>query len=224
MRISFLHTIESNESVFGLAAMKAGCSSDQIRHTTREDLRQAITQQSAPGSGAHGLVHEALRSLMAEADVVIVTCATLGPAVDTMGVPSVPIIRADVALAKAASRAGRKLAVLCALEASVAPNRELFEHHAAATGASVTVQLIPNAWALYQEGEQAACKLACAQAAIEAYAQGFDVVVYAHPWMAESAELVEHKYRPIHGVQAALDAACAVRGGGPMPSLCRRAH
>ncbi|MBV7483283.1 aspartate/glutamate racemase family protein [Bordetella sp. BOR01] len=214
MRISFLHTIESNKAVFGLAAMKAGWSTDQIRHATREDLRQAIAQQSATSCGAHGLVHEALRSLMAEADVVIVTCATLGPAVDTMGEPSVPIIRADAALAKAASRAGRKLAVLCAVESSVAPNRELFEHHAAATGASVTVQLIPRAWALYEEGKQAACMAACAQAANEAYAQGFDVVAYAHPWMAESAELVGNKYRPIHGVQAALDAVRAVREGG----------
>lgn len=206
MRISFLHTIDTNEAVFGLAAMKAGWSSDQIRHATREDLRQAMAQQSAPNCGAHGRVHEAVRSLMAGADAVIVTCATLGPAIDTMGETSVPIIRADAALAKAASRAGRNLVVLCAVESSVAPNRELFELHAAATGASVTVRLIPNAWALYQEGETAACMAACAQAADEAYAQGFDVVAYAHPWMAESVELMRSKCRPIHGVQAALDA------------------
>jgi len=211
MKISFLHTIESNKAVFGRAAVKAGWSSDQIRHATREDLRQAMAQQSAPGGGAHGLVHEALRGLMAEADAVIVTCATLGPAVDTLAAPSVPIIRADAALAEAASRAGRNIAVLCAVESSVASNRALFEHYAAATGATVTVQLIPGAWALYQEGKQEACMAACAQAANKAYAQGFDVVAYAHPWMAESAELVENKCRPIHGVQAALDAVRAVR-------------
>lgn len=211
MKISFLHTMESNEAVFGLAAVKAGWSSDQVRHATREDLRQAMVQPSAPGGGAHGLVHEALRELMAEADAVIVTCATLGPAVDTMEAASVPIIRADAALAKAASHAGSNLAVLCAAEASIAPNRALFEHYAAATGASVTVQLIPGAWALYQEGKQAACLAACAQHADEAYAQGFDVVAYAHPWMAEAAEGVESKHRPIHGVQAALDAVRAAQ-------------
>ncbi|PTX04298.1 hypothetical protein DBL07_10290 [Achromobacter mucicolens] len=149
MKIAFLHTMEGNEAVFGLAAVKAGWSADHIRHATREDLRQAMAQQSAPGS-AHGLVHEALRGLMIGADAVIVTCATLGPAVDTMAPVSVPIIRADTALAKAASSAGGKLAVLCAVEASVAPNRALFEHCAAVTGASVTVQLVPGAWTLYQ--------------------------------------------------------------------------
>src|SRR3546814_12902803 len=96
-------------------------------------------QPSAPGGSSHGLVHEALRGLMAEADAVIVTCATLGPAVDTMAAPSVPIIRADAALAKAASRAGRNLAVLCAVESSVASNRALFEHYAAATGPPLKV-------------------------------------------------------------------------------------
>jgi len=211
MKISFLHTIESNKAVFGLAAVKAGWSADQIRHATREDLRQAMAQQPAPSGSAHGLVHEALRGLMAEADAVIVTCATLGPAVDTLAAPSVPIIRADAALAEAASRAGRNIAVLCAVESSVAPNRALFEHYAAATGASVTVQLIPGAWALYQEGKQAACMAACAQVADEAYAQGFDVVAYAHPWMTDSAELVENTRPPIHGVQAALNAARALQ-------------
>ncbi|MGE8685686.1 MAG: arylsulfatase [Achromobacter sp.] len=210
MKIAFLHTMEGNDAVFGLAAVKAGWSSDQIRHATREDLRQAMAQQSAPGS-AHGLVHEALRGLMIDADAVVVTCATLGPAVDTMGTVDVPVIRADTALAKAASSAGGKLAVLCAVEASIAPNRALFEHYAAATGASVTVQLIPSAWALYQGGNQAASMVACAQAADEAYAQGFDVVAYAHPWMAGSVGLVGNKRRPIHGVQAALDAVRATR-------------
>lgn len=210
MKIAFLHTMEGNEAVFGLAAVKAGWSSDEIRHVTREDLRLAMGQQLAPGS-AHGLVHEALRGLVIDADAVVVTCATLGPAVDTMEAVSVPIIRADTALAKAASSGGGRLAVLCAVEASIAPNRALFEHYAAATGASVTVQLIPGAWALYQEGKQAACMAACAQAADEAYAQGFDAVAYAHPWMAASAELVRNKRRLIHGVQAALDAVHATR-------------
>ncbi|NMK45881.1 arylsulfatase [Achromobacter sp. Bel] len=206
MRISFLHTMGSNEAVFGCAAMKAGWSADQIRHTVRADLRQAMEKTPAPGGDAHDLVHETLRALAVEADAVIVTCATLGPAVDTMQASSVPIIRADAALAAAAARAGNNLAVLCAVESSVAPNQALFAHYAAATGARVTVQLIPGVWALYQEGKQHAWMAACAQAACEAHAQGFDVVVYAHPWMAEAGESVGNACRPLHGVQAALDA------------------
>src|SRR3546814_19476050 len=119
-------------------------------------------QPSAPGGSSHGPVHEALRGLRAEADAVIVTCATLGPAVDTLAAPSVPIIRAAAALAEAASRAGRHLAVICAVESSVAPNRALFEHYAAATGARVAVRLIHGAWAPYPEGKQAACMAATA--------------------------------------------------------------
>ncbi|MFC4276614.1 arylsulfatase [Achromobacter aloeverae] len=206
MRISFLHTMESNEAVFGLAASKAGWSPDQIRHVVRADLRQAMEQQAPSSGGAHKLVHGVLRELASDADAVIVTCATLGPAVDTMAASPCRFIRADAALAEAASRSGKKLAVLCAVESSIAPNRTLFERYAANTGASVTVQLVPGAWALYQEGKHAACMSTCAQAAGQAHADGYDVVIYAHPWMAGAEGLAGNECRPMHGAKAALDA------------------
>lgn len=206
MKISFLHTMETNEAVFGLAALNAGWPSDRIRHVVRADLRQAMEQQSRSSGDAHNLVHETLRALASEADAIIVTCATLGPAVDTIEASSCRIIRSDAALAEAASRAGKKLAVLCAVESTIAPNRTLFERYAAATGASVTVQLIPGAWALYQAGKHAECMSACAQAAIQAHSDGYDVVAYAHPWMAGAENLAGSECRPMHGAKAALEA------------------
>jgi len=204
--------MESNEAVFGHAAMQAGLSPDQIRHVVRPDLRQAMEQQSSAGASAHGLVHEVLRDLAIDADAVVVTCATLGPAVDTMEASASRVVRADAALAQAASRSGKKLAVLCAVESTVVPNQTLFERYAAATGASVTVQLIPGAWTLYQEGKHAACLSACAQAASQAYADGYDVVAYAHPWMAGAVGPVETASQPIHAAKAALDAVGSASG------------
>lgn len=209
MNLSFLHTMESNIALFALAAGKAGWSPDQVHHTVRADLRQVISAQPTDRNSAHALVHETLRELAAGANAMVVTCATLGPAVDTMGALDIPVIRADAALAEAASRAGKHIVVLCALEASIAPSRVLFEQYASRTGATVTVRLIPDAWAHYQDGQHAACMAICAQAAQEARDEGFDVVAFAHPWMAAAAELADDHCRPLDSVQAALDAARA---------------
>lgn len=209
MSISFLHTMEGNVALFAHAAERAGWPPEVVRHEVRADLRQAIAEQQADPAAANGRVHEALRKLASESDAVVVTCATLGAAVDTFAASGVAVIRADAALAEAASRAGKKIAVLCAVESTIPANRALFEQYASATGATVAVRVVPAAWSLYQEGRHEECMAACAQAAKDARAQGFDVVAYAHPWMAAAAELDEENFRPLHSVQASLDAARA---------------
>lgn len=112
MKIAFLHTMEGNVALFGNAAIKAGWSPDDIQHATREDLRQAMSQPGALDGSAHDVVQRALRGLIDAADAVIVTCATLGPAVDSFESPPVPIIRVDAALAKAAAKSGKNRALM----------------------------------------------------------------------------------------------------------------
>ncbi|OZI23861.1 hypothetical protein CAL26_10630 [Bordetella genomosp. 9] len=209
MRISFLHTIPANEAVFQNAAILAHWAPEHLRHTIRPDLRQTMEQHSPPGKDAQQLVQQTIMDLAADADAVIVTCATLGPVVDAMPPTTVRIIRADAALAEAASRAGKNITVLCAVESTIEPNRALFERHAARTGARVTVQLLPDVWPLFVNGDLDACLEACARAAENAYRDGADVVAFAHPWMGPASERVQGDARPLHAAQAALSAVSA---------------
>lgn len=210
MRISFLHTIESNQAVFANAAAQAGLSATQQRHTVRSDLRKAVDERNMSEDEIHDQIRGTVRDLASTADAVIVTCATIGPIAEAIADIAVPIIRADVALADAASRAGRNIVVLCAVESTVEANRTLFGHYAAATGARIAVRWVPGVWASFQNGDIEACLQACAQAAQDAYHQGADVVALAHPWMAAAATLVQGERKPMDGARAALDAA----GGG----------
>ncbi|GAB3074244.1 hypothetical protein GCM10027287_05980 [Bordetella muralis] len=157
----------------------------------------------------HDQIRRTVGDLASTADAVIVTCATLGPIVEDIAEIAVPIIRADVALAEAASRGGRNIVVLCAVESTVEANRTLFGHYAAATGARITVRLVPGVWASFQNGDIEACLQACAQATQDAYEQGADVVALAHPWMAAAASLVQGARKPMDGARAALCAAGA---------------
>lgn len=213
MRISFLHTIDSNQAVFEHAAADAGLSATQLRHDVRPDLREAVSQGLATDGALRDQVSDAVRNLSTDADAVIVTCATLGPMVDSIQDWPVPVIRADVALATAAvtASAGKPIVVLCAVASTVDANRALFERHALASGASVAVRLVPNAWTLFQAGDTSACLKACAHAAQEAFAQGAEVVAFAHPWMAAAGALVEGQRRPLDPARAALHAGLQAR-------------
>lgn len=214
MRISLLHTIEGNQAVFDQAAADAGHAPGQLRHALRPDLRIAVEQAKGLGDtvddGLKSRIRNELVALAADADVVIVTCATLGPAACEVTDLPVPIIRADTALAETAARMGANIVVLCAAESAVPANRKLFERYAQPAGARVEVRLVPSAWDLFKNGEMAACLGAVASAADDAYGQGADVVAFAHPWMAAAGRAMHGAGRPLDGAAASLAQACGM--------------
>ena len=77
-----------------------------------------------------------LLELTQNADAVLLTCSTLGPAADALADSAIPILRVDTALARAAVRQGGFVAVLRAVATTVEPTRLLFEAAARATGAT----------------------------------------------------------------------------------------
>ena len=210
MRISLLHTIDGNRYVFDDAAKQLGLAGGTLCHEVRADLREAVQQAGAISEDVKAQTARCLAELAADSDAVVVTCATLGPVVDDMRhAAAVPIVRADRALATAAANAGGRIAVLCAVESTIEANRQLFEHHAAATGASVEIIHVASAWARFQAGDVAGALSATAAAADEAYEAGATVVAFAHPWMAPAVDRVQTKQRPLHSADAALRAVMA---------------
>jgi hypothetical protein len=109
MRISFLHTIENNRQVFEHAAIESGLRADDLRHAVRADLREAVDRAGTFPINVIAQTCDCLPELARNAEVVVVTCATLGPAVDEMNNPPVPVIRADAALAVEAAEYARRV-------------------------------------------------------------------------------------------------------------------
>lgn len=207
MRISLLHTIDGNRRVFDDAATALGLDAGGLRHEVRADLREAVQQAGTFSAELKETTKRCIADLAAESDVVIVTCATLSPVVDEIEERTIPIIRADKALAAAAAKAGGRIVVLCALESTVEPNRKLFEANVVKTGTSVDVVHVPDIWVLYGSADFSACFAAVARAADEAYEAGATVIAFAHPWMAPAADLVRAGPRPLHSAESALRAA-----------------
>ena len=148
-RIACLHTAASNISVFDTAAETLDIAPGVIHHEVRADLLAAaelagrLTEDIAESTAL------ALCALARHADVVVLTCSTLGPSIERIAPDiQVPILRADEALAATAVRHGGKIVVLCAIETTLEPTTRLFHKAAQQSNAVVDVQLVPGAWLL----------------------------------------------------------------------------
>ncbi len=194
MRIACLHTAASNVVLFE-AARPDGV---RLSHAVRPDLLAAAEAEGLTPAIAAATA-EALGALAKDegTDAVLLTCSTLGPAAEAAGA-----LRADAALAEAASAGGGTVEVLCAAPSTLTVTAELFGAAAGRTGARVTVRLVPGAWGLFHAGDQAGYAALIAR---DAEASRADVVALAQASMAPAAQLTA---RPVLTCpEAALAAA-----------------
>lgn len=149
LQIACLHTADSNILVFDAAARELGLPSGLLRHEVRSDLLLAAEQFGGVTPTIEKETAFALLVLSRSANVVLLTCSTLGPVAARLGGTSaVPILRVDAALAGQAVASGGKIVVLCAVETTVGPTTSLFEEVSEGSQASFEVQLVPDAWAV----------------------------------------------------------------------------
>jgi hypothetical protein len=206
MRISFLHTIDANKTIFEQAAEDLGLSAEYLRHEVRADLRVAVQQAGGITSELKQEIERCLLDLSADTDAVVVTCATLGPAVDSLHDFPIPIARADAALASAAANVGGSVVVLCAAESAIESTRRLFDTFMTSDRGSVTVVHVPRVWELFSSGDFDACLAEIARAAERAFDTGAAVVALAQPWMAPAMPLIRTRQVALDSPHAALRA------------------
>jgi hypothetical protein len=213
MRISLLHTIDGNRRVFEDAANNLGLRVDDLRHEVRPDLREAVQHARTFSADLMAHTNRCLLDLAADSDAVILTCATLGPAVEQIESSPIPIVRADVALAAAAGKVGGKIAVLCAVESAIESTRRLFAQHASDIATSVEVIHVARVWTLFKNGDIDKCIAATAASADEAYEAGATIVAFGHPWMAPAVNLARKGNRPLDSAHVALRTVMQQIGG-----------
>lgn len=208
MKIACLHTAESNVPVFETASKHIGLPSGSLSHEVRPDL---LTKAEQAGGLTPDIANEtisALTALCQGVDAVILTCSTLGPAVDELaGKTPVPILRVDAALARRAIDSGGKVVTLCAVETTLGPTTQLFAEVAGPSQAQFEVRLVPGAWALFKAGDHDGYLAAIADAAKAAYREGASIVALAQSSMAGAADLVNNGPKPLSSPIAGLAAA-----------------
>ncbi len=192
MRIACLHTVDSNVPVLEAAA--AGIPGLTLSHTVRADLLKRAEAEGGLTDAIRDEAADLLATLAADADAVLLTCSTVGPAAERADLLArVPILRVDAALASAAvamAAAGKgRVDVLCAVQTTVEPTRALFERMADGTGVSIAMHIAPGAWDAFRAGDTATYHRLVAEAADGLYAKGATVVAFAQASMAAAAAL-----------------------------------
>ncbi len=149
-----------------------------LRDTIRTGELSAVTRRRLAG-----YVSSAVE---AGADAIMVTCSSLGPAVDAV-VPTCPVrlFRVDEAMADRAIDLGRRIGVLATLSTTLAPTRALIESRAKAKGKTVELvaSLRDGAFQALQQGNRDQHDAEVREAFVDIAAR-VDVVVLAQASMA----------------------------------------
>lgn len=180
--LAFLHTAQANADLF--EAMTDGLPLEHS-HSVRADLLARAVDAGELTPDVQEETEMVLRELAKEADAVVLTCSTLGPASDA--ITDLPVMRIDRALAEAAVRAGNRIAVLCTVESTLGPTGDLFARIAEPAGATVDVRLLEGLFASFLSGDTEAYFDAIAKAADD-LAADYNVIALGQASMAQAAE------------------------------------
>lgn len=160
-RIALLHTAASNAALFDAALEGLPVRAAELSHHVRPDLLRAPDEATLNEGAAM------LEALARGADAVILTCSAIGAAAGRARAAA-PVLRADAALAEAATRSGQPVTALYANPDSEGPTSEVFAAAAARSGAALALRRIPGAWALFLAGDLPGYHAAIRAAAAEA--------------------------------------------------------
>lgn len=174
--IALLHSTPAVVPTFDAAAKALGVA---VTHAVRDELLREAEAAGGLTDAIRARTAEALRALAPGADAVLLTCSTLGPAVAGTGA-----LRVDAALAREAKARGGRCAVLCAVETTLGPTREIF---AAEGVADFDLRLVEGAWAAFRAGEPDRYRALIRAAAEAALAEGAGCVALAQASMAGAA-------------------------------------
>ncbi len=133
------------------------------------------------------------------ADQILVTCSSIGPAVETAAATcSVPVLRVDQPMADAAVQAGRRIGVIATLPTTLNPTSDLVQRRAAAAGREIvlTARLVNGAFEALMAGDGARHD-ALVAAALRELAAEVDVILLAQASMARVVDTLPPEDRRI---------------------------
>jgi Asp/Glu/hydantoin racemase len=126
----------------------------------------------------------------AGADFILVTCSSIGPAVEaSAALTNVPVLRVDQPMADKAVRMGKRIGVVATLSTTLQPTSDLVKRRAAVAGKTIELEavLCEGAFDALMSGDAAKHDAMVAKALKELSART-DVIVLAQASMARVAD------------------------------------
>jgi hypothetical protein len=186
-------------------AGRRGGVDDELRHRIGRRLQELTSQGAA---------------------AVLCTCSTIGAAAEAVGASlGRPTLRVDRPLAEEAVRRGHRIAVVVAVESSLAPTRQLLTEAAAAARRRVTIVDAPclEAWPYWERGEPDRY-LATLADHVERLDHTADVIVLAQASLAPLEQWVRLSTPVLSSRRLAVRALLGQFPPGPGPRSSGRAQ
>lgn len=190
--IAMIHTVSGLIPVFD-ALLRSELVGWQGFNMVDESLLRATIRDGSPSPMTHRRLAALIGSAVdAGAEAVVVTCSSLGPAVEAARpFCPVPLFRIDQGMAESAVRSARRIGVLATLASTLTPTGDLIRATSVRLGrhCDVTDRLAEGAFQKLAAGDTAAHDAMVADHLL-ALAKEVDVVVLAQASMARALATV----------------------------------
>ena len=134
-KLALIHTVGSLVPVFADLARELAPDATTTDVVDEALLGETIAAGRIPESTAARLEGHVRRAVEDGADLVMVTCSSVGPAVEAIAERTCwPLVRVDVALADRAIALGSRIGVIATLATTLEPTADLIRRRALAAG------------------------------------------------------------------------------------------
>jgi hypothetical protein len=188
--VAFLHTADVHVATFSGLLSEVAPGAMDVHLVDAELLRDA--RRHGLDAGIEARILARLGELaVREPGAIVCTCSTLGGSAERLAQEiETPVVRIDRPMAESAVAHGGRVALVVAIDATLAPTRQLFEECAAHAESDVTLVDAPclDAWERFEAGDHAGYVDRVARH-VRGLADNVDVVL-AQASMAPAADLV----------------------------------
>lgn len=190
--IAMIHTSSTMEPVFERLRREKHLDVEILHITDDTVISEVIAEGCMSGAVSDRVRKHIAAAEAAEADYILVTCSSIGGAVDEaqqQKVMRVPLMRVDQPMADRAISMGRRIGVLATLQTTMDPTCKLLRDRAAAAGKDIELiaRVCTGAFDAFLTGKLEEHDAQVTQALRELAAE-VDVVVLAQASMARVAE------------------------------------
>jgi Asp/Glu/hydantoin racemase len=223
-RLGMLHTSATLVPVFQqlCAARLPGVDTFNIADDSL--IKDCIARGTLTPLTARRVLKHLESAEQAGADAILVTCSSIGPAVDAAaGMIGVPVIRVDQPMADRAVATGRRIGVIATLPTTLEPTTALVRRRAREVGRDVeiTSRMCEGAFDALMSGDASRHDAIVGRALAELSASGVDVIVLAQASMARVVEALPADARRVPILASpplAVDHVAAMFGAQERPT------
>jgi len=199
VRLAYLHTVTTLAATFRTLTDELIPGTD-IFHIIDESLLQnTIRANQLSKTTMRRLISYLVSAEDAGADLIMVTCSSVGPAVDIgKSLVNIPVFRVDQPMADLAVQTGQRIGVAATLNTTLDPTTALVQNRAKAAGKQVSVisKLCEGAFEAVISGDTEKHDQIVSQGLRELIA-AVDVIVLAQASMARVVESLSEEDRRI---------------------------